>query len=184
MEIVPVNNEVYYTDGLLVTVNNEDITSLKIKSHVNPRKRVRFCAHQDTESIVHEMIIIHERGIYVRPHKHIGKSESFHIIEGIADVVIFDNNGAITDVIEMGDFTSGRVFYYRLSKALYHSLLIRSEMLVFHEVTSGPFKRVDTQFAPWAPDDIGDERQKYLLKLDILTKSFLATKVGELGGNK
>jgi hypothetical protein len=31
--------------------------------------------------------------------------------------------------------------------------LIRSEVLVFHETTGGPFRRADTEFASWAPDD-------------------------------
>jgi hypothetical protein len=31
--------------------------------------------------------------------------------------------------------------------------LIRSETVVFHETTNGPFKREDTDFASWAPEE-------------------------------
>jgi hypothetical protein len=36
---------------------------------------------------------------------------------------------------------------------LFHTLLIRSDVLVFHETTDGPFDRRDTAFAPWSPED-------------------------------
>ena len=31
--------------------------------------------------------------------------------------------------------------------------MIRSDVLVFHETTNGPFDRKDTVFAPWSPED-------------------------------
>jgi len=70
----------------------------------------------------------------------------------MADLVFFDETGGINCVSRMGDYGSGLVFYSRISEPCYHSLLIRSEKLVFHEVTSGPFQKQDTLFAPWAPE--------------------------------
>ena len=37
------------------------------------------------------------RGTYIRPHRHLvpPKSESFLVLEGLADVILFDNQGAI-----------------------------------------------------------------------------------------
>ena len=51
----------------------------------------------------------------------------------------------------MGELRSGKPFYYRVAESLYHTLLIRSEAAVFHEITNGPFRPGDTEFAPWAP---------------------------------
>jgi cupin fold WbuC family metalloprotein len=99
------------------------------------------------------MLIVHERGAYVRPHKHTGKTESAHIIEGLVDVVMFDDSGRIESVIRMGDYASGRIFYYRMAIPVFHTLIIRSDVLVFHETTNGPFDRGDAVFAPWAPED-------------------------------
>ncbi len=99
------------------------------------------------------MLIVHERSAYVRPHKHPGKTESTHIIEGLVDVVIFDDDGRIERVIRMGDYASGGIFFYRMAKPVFHTLIIRSDILVFHETTSGPFDRRDTVFASWAPED-------------------------------
>ena len=99
------------------------------------------------------MIIVHEKSCYVRPHKHINKTESFHIIEGKADIIIFNEDGLIDQVISMGDISSGLKFFYRLPPLCYHTLLIHSEALVFHEITNGPFKMEDTIWAPWSPDE-------------------------------
>ena len=99
------------------------------------------------------MLIVHTRNTYVRPHKHLNKSESFHLIEGSVDVVIFDEAGGVAEVIRMGDFASGRRFYYRIEQPAYHTLLITSDVLVFHETTNGPFRREETIFAPWAPEE-------------------------------
>jgi cupin fold WbuC family metalloprotein len=112
-----------------------------------------LCAHGGPEDRLHEMLIVHERSAYVRPHRHPGKTESTHIIEGLVDVVVFDDDGRIASVIRMGDYASGRTFYYRMAAPVFHTLIIRSDVLVFHETTNGPFDRRDTVFAPWAPQD-------------------------------
>ena len=75
------------------------------------------------------------------------------MIEGLVDVVMFDDSGNVQDLIRMGDYASGRVFYYRVASPVFHTLIIRSDVLVFHETTNGPFDRSDTVFAPWAPSD-------------------------------
>ena len=66
----------------------------------NTRERVRLCTHQSVEDAVHEMLIVHIKGTYIRPHKHPNKSESFHIIEGNLDVVVFDDAGDLLEVID------------------------------------------------------------------------------------
>ena len=65
------------------------------------------------------------------------------------DVILFDDEGSIERVISMGDLKWGKRFYYRLSKAIYHMLIIRTNFLVFHEATEGPFLREKTVFPEW-----------------------------------
>ncbi len=149
----PLNEEVLYPAETIVEVDRRDIEALVARAQSNARKRIRICAHPDAGDPLHEMLIVHTRETYVRPHKHLGKSESFHIIEGQADVVIFDDDGKLLRVISMGEAASGATFYYRLRQPCYHALLVRSAVLVFHEVTNGPFAREGTLFAPWAPGD-------------------------------
>jgi cupin fold WbuC family metalloprotein len=153
MQTTKLNNEVLIAQGPIVQIERADICALKEQSLGNERQRIRICAHPDAEDRLHEMFIVHKQGTYIRPHKHLHKSESVHIIEGSVDVVMFDDAGAIIEVIRMGDYSSGRRFYYRLAEPNYHTLMITSEFLVFHEITNGPFRRSETIFAPWAPEE-------------------------------
>lgn len=153
MPLRELNAEIFVKDEAIVCVSGADIAALKQQALVNPRQRVRICAHYDASDLLHEMLIILTRSAYVRPHKHLNKSESVHIIEGEVDVVFFDEKSTVTDVVRLGEYQSGRQFYYRVADPRYHALLIRSEVLVFHETTNGPFRREDTLFAPWAPEE-------------------------------
>lgn len=147
------NDEVVYADDQIVKISDRDVAALKQKAKINERHRMRICTHRDVSDNIHEMIIVHYRDVYVKPHKHLNKIESFHILEGLVDVILFDDDGGVSDIIPMGDYASGKIFYYRISDPIYHTLVIRSEVLVFHEITNGPFKKSDTQFAPWAPQE-------------------------------
>ena len=145
------NAEVLYAEDPIVQVDREDIEFLVERAAKNPRKRVRLCAHKNVDDNLHEMLIVHARDCYVRPHKHLSKSESFHIIRGVVDIVLLDETGHIIEVVPMGEYGTGRKFFYRLADPYYHTLLIHSDYVIFHEITNGPFNRADTIFAPWAP---------------------------------
>jgi cupin fold WbuC family metalloprotein len=169
--------EVVYAGEGIVTVDSAAVAALIRDAGRNPRRRIRLCTHSNVDDAVHEMMIVHERSCYVRPHKHIGKSESFHVVEGEVDVVVFDDVGNVTDVISMGPYGSKRPFFYRIAEPLYHTLLIRSDVLVFHETTSGPFERNQTVFAPWSPD--GDEADEVAAYLSILNTTVAQVRQGE-----
>jgi cupin fold WbuC family metalloprotein len=160
------NPEVLYASDPIVQVDRADIEAMVARAEQNPRRRIRLCAHKDTRDTLHEMLIVHTSDTYVRPHKHLTKSEAFHIISGTVDVVLFDEVGKIVAVVPMGDYASGRKFYYRLADPLYHTLLVRTAQIIFHEITSGPFDRADTLFAPWSPEiDDADTAREFMKKL-------------------
>ena len=165
------NDEVLFAIDAIVKIDASDIATLKQKAKQNPRKRIRICAHSDISDSIHEMLIVHEKHCYVQPHKHINKTETFHIIEGIADIILFNEEGHIDQSIRMGDFMSGRKFFYRLPPSRYHTVLIHSDVLVFHEITNGPFKPEETVWAPWSPEEIDkDEVSRYMAKLANYTQ--------------
>jgi cupin fold WbuC family metalloprotein len=163
MRIIQFNEEVLFTDADLVKVGYQEILMLKNRANSNRRKRIRLCSHRDTSDKIHEMIIVHKQGTYVRPHKHLNKSESFHIIEGEVDLILYNEEGEIHNVTHMGDYISKEYFYYRIAASCYHSLLIKSEFLVFHETTNGPFIREDTIFPTWAPNENEHQGQEEFL---------------------
>lgn len=171
MNIKEINQEVFFIEQDIAKVSNKDIEFLKAKAAGNRRGQARLCAHPNNESSLHEMLIALAKKTYVRPHKHVGKSESFHIIEGNLKVVIFDEQGNVWKVINMGDYRLGGMFYYRLSEAYFHTVIPLSDFVVFHEVTNGPFKREDTIYAEWAPlKDEGEAKASYLNKLMVQLK--------------
>ena len=160
------NAEVLYAEDPIVQVDRRDIEYLVQRAAANPRKRIRLCAHRDTNDRLHEMLIVHGRDCYVRPHRHLSKSEAFHVIQGLVDIVLLDEAGKVNAVVKMGDYSTGRKFYYRLADSLYHTLLIRSEWVIFHEITNGPFERKDTIFLPGTPEvDDAAGGQQYLKTL-------------------
>jgi cupin fold WbuC family metalloprotein len=156
--------DVFVTRERIVQATNELVGQLKEALKTSPRKRVRFCAHPDSQNRIHEMLIALDKSTYIRPHRHPGKSESFHVIEGQADIVVFDENGQVTDQIPLGDISSGRVFLYRISEPLFHTLIIHSDILIIHETTNGPFRPEECQFAPWAPEESDRERAAAYIK--------------------
>ena len=146
------SDEVLYPKERIVTVAAPDLDALKQMAKLNPRHRIRICSHQTAKDEIHEMIIYHPKGTYVQPHKHIGKDESFHLISGKIDCVIFDSQSNVKKVFPMGDYSSGKTFYYRIPANTYHTQIFKKDTF-FHEVTKGPFDRNDTLTASWAPDE-------------------------------
>lgn len=157
----------------IVKIGDAEITFLKEQALLNNRKSIRLCMHRDIGDGVHEMFILHSKETYVRPHKHPGKDVSYHIIEGVADMVLFDEQGKIFDVIPLGKYGSGRKFYYRLNGVAYYTPFVRSDFLLFHETIRGPFQRSDTIYAPWAAEGTDpDEVERFQQGLETRISQF------------
>lgn len=167
-----VNEEVLFTIDPITKVSSSDIEILKARASGNRRRRVRLCVHRSINDSLHEMLIVHVRDAYVQPHKHLNKSESYHIIEGKLRIVVFDESGGVVEVINMGHYSSGDTFFYRISENYFHTVIPLSDFVVFHETTNGPFRREDTLFAPWAPEESDDTAvQKFKERLAIVMQN-------------
>ena len=166
--------EVFIADEPVVKVSRREIEFLKEKVRHAPRGRVRLCAHASNTDPLHEMLIVLSGHGYIRPHRHFEKSESFHVIEGMADIVLFDEQGGIREVVELGDLASGRKFFYRIAHPWFHTVMIHSELLVIHETTNGPFKQGDAEFATWAPEESDHSgAARFMASLEEQVKNFL-----------
>lgn len=153
MTLVQKSPEVFLAEGPISSVGAAEINTLKAAVNASPKRRARINAHPDGDDSLHEMIIAIDSSSYIRPHKHPGKSEAFHIIEGEVDIVVFDDDGQIERVVELGPPGGARPFYYRMSNAFFHTLIIRSDLLIVHEITNGPFRPGASVFADFAPED-------------------------------
>jgi cupin fold WbuC family metalloprotein len=146
------NEETLYALDGVVSVTLADMEELAERGLANERRRIRLCAHRAPDDDLHDMLIVHGGEAYVRPHLHTDKVESLSIIDGEADLVLFEEDGTVKDVIEMGSPGSGKAFFIRISEPVYHSLIIHSERLMFHEAATGPFRPEGMVFAPWSPE--------------------------------
>jgi cupin fold WbuC family metalloprotein len=170
-----ISDEVRVANEPIVQLGRTEIDDLKRSLPGAPRGRIRICAHRDATDSLHEMLVAVSQSSYVRPHKHPGKSESFHMIEGVLDVVVFDDSGVVISVVQLGGLTSGRSIFYRMADPLFHAIILRSDRAVYHETTNGPFRLGDAVYAPWSPPeaDVGASR-RYLEAMRQSVALFLA----------
>lgn len=142
---------VFHNEDPVAEVGQDWYAKLKRHAFEAVKKRARFCLHASPEDALHEMVIVFHRDAVIEPHRHRTKSESFHLIFGELDVILFDEFGCPTRVVSMGDFASGKTNVYRMNAPIWHSVVVRSEYAAIHEVTNGPFRVEEAEFAPWAP---------------------------------
>jgi cupin fold WbuC family metalloprotein len=142
----------YGADERLVVATAADLATIRNDAVTSARGRSRLCAHPDSDAPVHEMLIAHTSDVYVRPHRHHGKDESLLLLEGELDALFFDDAGRVTRRTAMAAYGGAKPFYYRIPPGVWHAIVIGSPLVVFMEVTAGPFRREDTEFPGWAPD--------------------------------
>lgn len=149
----------------VVRVTARDVDEVVARALRSPRGRARLCAHPTLTDPLHEMVVALTRRTYVRPHRHPGKSESFHLISGRLTVMLFDDDGRPRDLISLAPYATGGPFYYRLPEPWFHTVVVHDEVAVIHETTNGPFDPGSTEFAAWAPVEGTPAADDYLEEL-------------------
>ena len=106
---------------------------------------LRISLHESPASDFHQMIIVQRRRDgEIRPHKHLSKDESHHVIEGVLVVEAhFDDRTLVT---RLGAPGSGLPIMDRIKAGVYHATIAETEFVVFHESKPGPFNGSDSIF--------------------------------------
>jgi cupin fold WbuC family metalloprotein len=173
MKLIRQSADVFLAPGPISTIGDEEIVTIRNAAMASEKGRARINTHPGSEDALHEMVIAIRQDSYIRPHRHLGKSEAFHIVQGAVDIVIFEDSGELRDVVRLGAPGGNQAFYYRLSMPLFHTLLIRSDMLVVHEITNGPFVPNATLFAAFSPEESDRTLAKHFLgELDRRVTAF------------
>lgn len=148
----------YFCKNTPVRVNKGLISELKkILTRIG-NKNLRLCLHNGPDAPFHEMIIFERKGKYYRPHKHLAKSETFHIIEGNMGVFSFNDDGKVIDVCVLD---ANDNFIYRVRPNMYHAVMPISDLVIYHESKPGPFTgKRDSIYPSWAPDGNNSEEVK------------------------
>ncbi len=142
---------VFHNTEDIIEVGASRLDELVRAAAAEPLRRSRICLHRSPDDLTQEMIIALWQDSYVPPHRHTAKSESFHIIRGALDIVFFNDTSEITRVVSLGEPGGNKPFVYRLSADYWHTVLVRTEVAVFHETTTGPFSKNHSAIASWAP---------------------------------
>ena len=152
-KLIQQSTDVYCIEEKIFSINHDDLDLLRTKLSSSTKGRVRINLHPKNSDLLHEMMIVLSPNSYIRPHKHPEKSEAFHLVYGKVDVVIFNQSGEILKIIPLAANDPSRGFYYRMSESTFHTLLVRSDILIVHEITNGPFIAGETIYAEFAPKE-------------------------------
>ncbi|MFL6244852.1 MAG: WbuC family cupin fold metalloprotein [Thermoanaerobaculia bacterium] len=168
LPLATISDEVLVATDEVVRLDARAIDLVRDRASRVSRGRARICMHKSATDSLHEMLIAITATSYIRPHRHHARAESFHLVEGAADVVLLRDDGEIDDVVPLSATAN---FYYRLDTPRYHTLVVRTEIVVVHEITLGPFVPEESNGAPFAPAE-GDPAA-------VMYKEELARRVGK-----
>lgn len=160
----------YYFAKDIARIDNKIVKQLVNLSSQNGNCNARICLHTSPSVNFHEMIILEYKGHYYRPHKHLSKGESCHIIEGEVAFIIFNDDGTIAATCIV---SKERNLIYRVGINQWHTIIPISPYAVYHESKPGPFLgQGDSIYPEWAPDGLGImESQSYMEQLLESVKS-------------
>jgi cupin fold WbuC family metalloprotein len=117
-----------------------------------PRGRTHLNLHGSSDDPVQRVVIALEPGTYVRPHRHgDGVWELFAALDGVCAVLIFDDEGRVTQRI---DLTPGGARLAQVPVGAWHSVVALAPGTIAFECKPGPYcQTTDKNFAAWAPQE-------------------------------
>ncbi len=131
----------------------------------SPRRRMNYNFHSGPADNPHRFLNVLLQGTYIRPHRHSDppKSESFLVLEGVADVILFDDHGSITARYRLGaESSEGHLWGIDIAAGVWHTILPRTSRVICFEVKPGPWEpSSDKEFAVWAPPENDPSAEAY-----------------------
>lgn len=139
-------SEAYYSRSPAPVITDSVVAALKTRLAQTGGGSVRICLHEGPDSAFHEMVIAHKKGGVFKPHKHLAKDESYHMIDGVLRIEIYDEPGKLVETVRLGAFGTGLPFWIRIRPGVWHATVPETDFAVFHEARPGPFKGGDSIF--------------------------------------
>ena len=156
MNIDERNDEVgFLQNSFAPNIMKKDVSELKSRFKKSPRQRYRLCTHDDEENLLHEMIVVYDSSTYVRPNKHLGKSESLLLLEGEIDFYFFNDDGYPIKRIKMDANGVNGNQYLKVPPNTWHGMLMKGQKeCVIKETISGPYDNITLLWADWSPANL------------------------------
>jgi cupin fold WbuC family metalloprotein len=145
-------------------VDQQLLDQVSAKAKASPRLRMNHNLHQ-LDDRVQRMLNALEPDTYVRAHRHIDppKAEMFVILRGKTAVLIFDDDGEVTDCIILSPEGSCAV---DIPPGHWHSLVALEPGTVVMEAKDGPYiPSTDKDFAGWAPRENSRDAAAWLERM-------------------
>jgi len=116
------------------------------------RLRTNFNIHESLSDPIQRLFVAAGLNSYFRPHFHPGKSEFAIVLRGQFDILLFDDEGVVTERVSIGP---GReAFALEIPADRCHTWIPMEEKSAFFEVKQGPYDPAAAlSFAPWSPEE-------------------------------
>lgn len=143
-------SEVVYTvEDLPISISKTEVNFLRDVAEKSSSQKARVLLHGSPEKALHEMLIVHSFGCYIQPHINAHSAKSFVVFEGKMVVVMYKDDGTISNHIQLGTYDCSSGFMLRLNEPVFHTVVPISKTVTFLETVSGP--HIKTDYAPFAP---------------------------------
>lgn len=120
--------------------------------------------HEDLSDPVQRLFIAACPNSYFRPHRHLGKSEFAIVLQGLFDILIFDDKGVVRERTSVGPETG--ILGLEIPADHCHTWIPKAPRSVFFEVKQGPYDPAGSLvFAPWAPEEGSVQVKEFQAKL-------------------
>lgn len=152
---IPCNDPVIINEAMMSELRNHAMKSELGNS--------RILLHRDATNKLHEMLIVHKKGPYIRPHINKGSSKSYIIIDGEMVVAWFKEDGDLLKTCFLSSTEGEMNRIIRFENEIFHTLLPLTTSVTFVETILGP--HVNTIYAPWAPTIDDPESNRFWIDL-------------------
>ena len=133
-------------------IQDADLQTLTRAAKSSSRRRSHLNIHPQESDAIQRLCLAMEPGTYVRPHRHseTGKWELLVIIQGAAEVLLFQSDGLLNERILLRETAANRII--EIPEQAWHSVIAKQDKTILFEVKPGPYTPLDDKhFADWAP---------------------------------
>ena len=106
--LIKKNDRVFYAKETPVALDRQSILLMKELAVYKGLPLFRVCLHEDDAEGIHEMLMVHTQPALVGPLKQNKTSLSYHMLDGVAEITLHDDSGAVSRRIHLDsndDFT-------------------------------------------------------------------------------
>jgi len=143
LKIFKKNSNVYYAQEYPFFLETDDLDSLIALSKLNNIDKFRICMHKNDKAHIQEMLLILLRPQFIKPHKQEKSTVSYHVLKGLAELRLYDDNGNVEFVRNLSSTESG-IQHIRLEANRFRSIKSLSDYFIYLEISIGPFQDSDT----------------------------------------